>query len=173
MNESPEERKCFQYTAPPQQVVYDDDPASSKSLIASDQGLVKIGPAVVRPIRYWNEFYKFDEYPSDPQAHEPILFLHQRQTPGGAAVLLAVTFNVRGGNQIDFDVLTPHSATPYTPPGRRGSSYTFPIKYLPGTHLRFYAGQPDPNDRSRFTIGCAVNGRQEPLRGGFSLMGKW
>jgi hypothetical protein len=36
---------------------------------------------------------------------------------------------------------------------------------LPGPHLRFYAGQPDPADASRFTIKYDVNGEEGILEG--------
>jgi hypothetical protein len=137
------QRQCMTYMAPADAVVVQiDTPEAS------------IVPAEWSAFRaVWASAYQSDG----------TLFLHARQTPAGRTWLIAVDFHATGGG-----VLATRSIQPATL-GRRSSDSggramggSF-FGMTPGA--RFFAGQPDRDDPSHFTIEYEVNGRREILDG--------
>ena len=92
-----------------------------------------------------------------------IAFLHQRLTPGGRPELICV--RVSGGGDLELKAFAwrpgsyLHGMTPIT---TEDDSPEFGLdlgRDMPSDHVRLFAGQADPGDASRFTIGGDYNGR--------------
>jgi hypothetical protein len=103
---------------------------------------------------------------------DPVLFMHERQTPGGTRRLVTVIARV-GGNGVRTDVQVQAltldaSGADKTVPVFLGES---PGPLLPdvdlatGTGLRIFAGQSDPRDPSRFVIEFEIDGVSGAIHG--------
>lgn len=118
-----------------------------------------------------------------PTVMNPVIFLGERTTPRGERQLICVTFSGFGGNT-PWDVPTqptyPASQSAYEiifafSTWTVGSSRTPPVlavigehnvfSYVPPRNLRFFAGQPDPKNLTRFTVRYDLNGQSGQLDG--------
>jgi hypothetical protein len=100
----------------------------------------------------------------EPASTEPLLFMHERRTKSGHRRLVVVrrtTPAVRSSSDL------PVSYSVWVEDFNNGcSSIKTVIEVLPHpsdlqspASLRFFAGQPDPDDDSHFTIQYELNGR--------------
>lgn len=159
------QRQCMDYTALPTQVVYDNDPMEIPRLIAprlNYDGSLASGHAFLIPPAY----RKLLRSQSVGTA-----FLHERVTPQGQCRLVSVdlfgmtmqpnktmTFNATAIDPTSV-VRGPQALLTLT----RGDGATITLQ--PSDKLRIFAGQPDPNDDSHFTIDYLLNGTRHTLDG--------
>ena len=92
------------------------------------------------------------------------VFLHARSRPDGTVRLIRVADEpLLGGPGLICWAMKP--PTVFNPaPNARSTIIPFPAG-PPGEHPRLYAGQPDPNDASRFTIKCEYSDHSAIIRG--------
>lgn len=144
------QKACLNYQAPADQVVFKLAP-----------------PQAITPAE-WTEFYRrVSPAGSNAQA---VLFLHERISRAGNKRLVAIEMDTRarGGRfTADTAILWPRVFTPATPfsmPGQPPSSGEF--ESLPiDLDCVIYAGQPDPQDTSHFTIRIVSGGMERILDG--------
>ena len=158
------------YAAPPEQVVFDSDPARVVILAKDPNYVISGGFAVRKPPADWHAV-RAELLPSAaPTA--AVLFLHER-TSGGTRRLIAIerAAGVRSspfflvGYDVDSQVIEPATL--------RRAARAIPFAYLirvadmvgPLMDLRIYAGQPDPADASRFTIRYEYLGKMHIAEG--------
>ena len=118
-----------------------------------------------------------------PTVMNPVIFLGERTTPRGERRLICVTFSGFGGNtpwdvptqptygasqsayEIIFAFSTWTVGSSRTPPVLGGIGEHNVFSYVPPGNLRFFAGQPDPKNLSRFTVRYDLNGQSGQLDG--------
>jgi hypothetical protein len=147
------QRQCLSYSSPPTKVVYESTgPSSTADLIAP-----------------WVSFHR--EVSGTRLRTNGTIFLHERQTQSGVRRLVAVevTRSVWPAQRVE---LRP-AARLFTV----GSHLRPPVEVLSQTNgggllpfdasdtIRIYAGQPDPNDPSHFTVDYEVNGVRRTVDG--------
>lgn len=179
---------CRAFAAPADQVVYDEDPARGKALLAdtthyanlsgnSSMMAYRLPPPewmalTATPTIHWD--------PGDTRYSEPLLFLHERDTHSPlflpnqqvVAVLLESTRGLMDSNNVwTFQVVTILPITTQTVPSPLGiRHYTVNVQTPHENnsldqHVRFFAGQKDPADPLRFTINYDINGSAGVLEG--------
>jgi hypothetical protein len=161
------QRQCLAYVAPADQVVYDDGPAALQLL--SGAGMTRsrtVGSSrtmvAARTVKCWDGLKQF--VPTGKSG--ALLYLHRGRNASGAERLIVVEFNYRHYYQLDFDCWDLSPANPVTALGLRSNADTFPMPFDAGDKpLRFYAGQPDPNDPTRFTIRYDLDGKTGTIEG--------
>ncbi|HEV8606759.1 MAG TPA: hypothetical protein VGQ99_15395 [Tepidisphaeraceae bacterium] len=173
------QRKCLAYTAPPDQVVYSEVPGDVATLPATSPQYSLIPssnpPAVTLVPTCWTDF------PLWRTARGcAVVFLGERATGQGQKRLVCVIFTGWGGSPVSSFPGAPATGTPtfdlisfsigtlqippqsnYWPSDRVVYSNTVPRSL----HLRFFAGQPDPANQSRFTIPYELNGQRGTIEG--------
>lgn len=149
-------RQCAAHTLPATTVVWEEDPQRIKQLgdyehVSSHNGDAayfvpaawrQLNAAIGQKIQSWGT-----------------LFLHERQTPNGKRLLVGVDIAgwSRGGPVVLFArVRTISPAVPMRLP--REEKVDHPSVHLSATDgpLRLFAGQPDANDASHFTIDYTI-----------------
>jgi hypothetical protein len=177
------QRACMTYTAPPDQVVYDDDPDRVSALAATDPEY-KLFTRLEHTTGVWripvtqenlNKF--FSSLPTQGAA-----FMHRRVTASGEERLIYVVLSAwedyyrsNGTNDFNHRVITrgmfAYTFKPGAPdtPSTKGPTgmLTFGTIDLSDRRfpMRLYAGQPDPTDASRFTIDYELQGRRGTITG--------
>jgi hypothetical protein len=153
------QRRCVAYTAPPEHIVLD---------------VVEDGPFDAETVPAWREFYPFIAHAPARQFGQPVLFLHGRRPRAGGEQLVAVELasgNFRRG-EVEFTTWTPTAAGLTRRPEVGMGGDRIRVPGLKGAkHLRFFAGQPDRADASRFTIAFEVDGRKGVIEGTFEESG--
>jgi hypothetical protein len=177
------QNKCLDYNVPPDQVVYSELPADIAKLPATSQeywlDLSPRPPVVLRRPDCWVEF---DSAISGSAPVYPVLFLGERSN-GRQRQLVCVLFK-GWGNDLRF----PRQATPdvYATGEPRFEIQSYEIvryngfsqtRWASGTvavtqtapspvnNIRFFAGQRDPKDSSRFTIDYEADGQRGVIEG--------
>jgi hypothetical protein len=174
------------YSSPAGTVVYEEDPATVPALLAQS-GYVAV-PANLQPPNglkgaafdpdCWNKLLAASG-PSAPPAGGAVVFSHERVSPAGNHRLVIVLYCPRqiwfGVSQfaVPFSpwyVLTVTPATLNQPAGWYRPSIDImyvPPRYAPKKPpvVRIYAGQPDPNDASHFTIAYQMWGQSDTIDG--------
>jgi hypothetical protein len=186
------QRQCLNYTAAPDMVVYEEEPAAAAKLLARSQGDYaayplqrgKGLPATARAVdaaahlpHCWSQY--------QPQAatvmmqfgraYGAIVFLHERASPSGHRRLVSVRYFP------DNDTFTPSFVPGHTCEliAITPATLTKPAKVAPRMYIidvistwprvpanvRMFAGQPDPDDPSRFTIRYQMWGKEDILDG--------
>jgi hypothetical protein len=157
------QRQCLSYVAPPDQVVHETDPAEIPTLLAPPlnyRGSLAAGQAFYIPAAYGNLVVS---------QSVGTAFLHERASPDGGRRLVAVDLFSGGGGAGGAGGSISLLATVIEPAAgaiatiTRGDGQT--IARRPGDKLRVFAGQPDPNDASHFTIDYDLNGVRHTLDG--------
>jgi hypothetical protein len=186
---------CLTYTAPADQVVYEQDKDRGDKLAAADARYIQqYCPASDLYRTTWpleGTFRMIDarEYlrralPNHlprtvmvngmtfPRSGSRIatIFLHGRRTPGGEQRLVVIEHSVYG---LEIEVIRPGNL--WRPPKIIGYKSAWDVvNVLRISHLfndekhlgsQIYAGQPDPNDESRFTIDACSFGVKFRLLG--------
>jgi hypothetical protein len=183
------QRHCLYYSAPADQVVYEEDPAAATGLLARSgyfQYVLKRGlPPTAAPTataaahvpECWSDF----QVHGNPlmmqagRAYGAILFLHERTCPSGNRRLVCVRYFPEAetftpsfipGYNCELIVITP--GTFRNPPKPALRMYVIDVlSGWPRTppNVRMFAGQPDPNDASHFTIRYQMWGKEDILDG--------
>jgi hypothetical protein len=172
------QRQCLNFNMLPTRVAYEEDAARSVELLSShgDYRPAKLDAAGQRVGAMWwpKEVQNYPEasrYFSGQSGDAALLFLHERKTRSGLAVLVcAMAWMDRTGSYplVRFGVRAVTPATWQTDLQTAGGLGAFPIdvvRYYERTPLRMYGGQPDAADASRFTVEYELNGRRGSLEG--------
>jgi hypothetical protein len=158
-------RQCLEYIAPADQVIHETDRAEIPRLLAPPlnyRGSMATGQAFLIPPAYQSLWMS---------QSVGTAFLHERITPQGQRRLVAVDLfsggtQPGGGMTLNATVIDP-SVTPRGPNATvtitRGDGATIALQ--PGDKLRVFAGQPDPNDASHFTIDYLINDARHTVDG--------
>ena len=160
------EHQCMVYTAPSDQVVYEENRQRSVKLLATNSCYQRLSdpPFGVRYFhRAWNHVAR---HTTEPDA---VVFVHQRGSPRGNVRLVGIDVyfewvSPSGSNEhpsfsLCSDVLRPGGMTRSS----KVMAYTFPFEFRrlqPSDELRIFAGQPDPVDASHFTIAYEMNSQK-------------
>jgi len=142
-----EERACRHYIAPPTRIVYEEDPTAAALLSQDGYTTVRV-PHSQRPAATIYIPSCWRAYNSPGLSQNAVLFLHELPSNSGPRLICIELCT-------DYEFCLSYDGHFHTPP--------IPA-YTPGS-LRFYAGQLDPADPSRFTIRYAVDGKEGLMRG--------
>ena len=154
------QRQCMTHMAAVDQVVYDDNPQVHDALLRSDAELAAgqfvdqpdPRPHLARRYEAWQRFVNVQK-----GLYSTPVFLHGRRCGIGAERLTVVAIRTRDENvacptiQLDSAALAPITAWGYPDVNARHHRLTF-SGMTNDVPVRFYAGQPDPQDGTRFTI---------------------
>ncbi len=182
-------KKCLRYDASPDDVVYDEDPESAAKLLRR-HGYIQIGqtpqgtPVAGYIPRCWR---KLEVKNSSRTLRSGLLFLHERESERRMTQLVAVSYSFLQAHQTPV-LLDPSKADRFggirVPPQLHVLLYDLgdwtraprcqSADVIPGIaegdpydvskSVRFFAGQYDPKDKSRFTIGYEVDGERGELK---------
>lgn len=170
------QRQALRYSPPPDRVVFEEDPARAATLLGSTDGYVGGGPELT-PQPAANGFFRIAchrphqfarVFPSDLRG---VAFMHSRTSPAGHERLVVVPCGYVRSYGSGYAVMV-GSPIVVIPAGWRTDAVVLPPPY-PGIFrmeepnwtwgpdgrrefragFRLFAGQPDDNDRSHFTIG--------------------
>jgi hypothetical protein len=184
------QQACLGHVMPGDQVVYDENADRAKELLARGGDYVSIptgdssagGPPVAGYVpAAWREMRRW-ALPSQPEPSGAVLFLHERQTHIGAKRVLICVEADRAARKLRFTLIHPGASTldpaPVTdldlaPPPQpdlvvmKAGGEPFEVK-LPETasdraDLRFFAGQFDTADPTRFNLPYEFNGGRGEL----------
>lgn len=178
------ERACERYDAPPDQVVFDSDPARAAALANDPSFLISDGCAFRRPPSDWQARAATLAVPGVPRA---LLFLHERHAAGGDHHIVAVDGFGEPGVRTCFRVAHGVESCVLEPSEMmRPMGLVFPWPFAQTLwrytgdsrpDIRVYAGQPDPTDASHFTIryesGGVMHTLDSYLAADGSLTMKW
>lgn len=150
------QRQCMTYTAPADQVVYDNSPDGRQTLLARGgkplgqtptSGVGRV-PGAAAEFLARTDFNWF--YPS-----EGVLFLHGLTSPGGQRRLIMITVSEDDAPSVYLpNAITAYTIDPYgwSKTGGIGLREVRTGVVTKPANLQIYAGQVDPNDPSHFTI---------------------
>jgi len=184
------QQQCLNYTASPEQVMYEEDPTSIAKLLATDPDFVpcqwddgggrhRSNPLAVGrlpPCLRSFESLNGREIAGDGGlSYQATLFLHQRTSPSGnqrlVHVYLLASTDYIGASIIPSGGQGTHDWVPATRPANlfKGphffASLGYPVSHPYLTLARIYAGQPDSADPSHFTIRYRMWGQEDVLDG--------
>ena len=155
------QRQCLNYTAPPDQVVYESDPTAAAKLLASSKACRTdaSGAAYLVP-EAWESFYSLLSPPGGRS--QGTVFLHRLRRPDGVERLLAVDL-IDADNPSMFHASIFQPGTAITRPRQVGNVMTMGMAIgggdafvfaatRPSKWRRVYAGRGDPADASHFTF---------------------
>ncbi len=177
------QRQCLTYVAPPDQVVYESDPARFAALASQTPEYATLlnwarAKRLVRTPQCWAAFEAM-AYPRKVMARslrgpfDGTLFLHELKAPDGKPILVRVGYTEPSNDPAfipGFDVTEEicRSATWSTPVKELTPAYVIDVMSrtdLEPPMLRFFAGQPDAADPSHFTIRYQAWGQEDVLDG--------
>ena len=165
------QHRAMTYTAPADKVVYDDNPAEAAKLSVADHSLIIAteGEAFDFP-KPWELFYSLVSPPGRKPA--ATVFLHELVNPNGDRRLIAIALkSLEYPNGLRLECF---QETVFEPGGltrnpeeklieTRDPEGSAVLRYQHNT--KWYAGQPDPHDRSHFTIRGCRDGKPVTLNG--------
>lgn len=164
-------RACMEYKAPAQRVVWTQNYSEGRRLLESDKGYVEQGGdarGVSLKVAELDALRPSTERGDLPFSFwfGPVLFMHGRKTPSGREVLVLLHWSSREG--LLATLMDPATVTTRQPKGQRvqlltrgqvlGINDEKPGLDVP-QRLRFFAGQPDPSDPSKWSIRYTESGR--------------
>lgn len=159
------QRKAMDYSLPPNAVVYDNDPHRVPGLL-SRAGYVAAGSGAMSDAEPWRRFYELLSPPGRRPA--PTLFLHERRNSRGEPRLVVVeespavfvgTENV--GTALTWMVCRRHTDRSST----LSAESNFGLSIDREGPVRYFAGQPDPNDDTHFVIPFEVGPKRYRIEG--------
>jgi hypothetical protein len=171
------QRGCLRYTAAPEQVVFDSNPARV-AILASDPNFVIVGGCAFRkPPADWTAVRSSLSIATPPSSG--VLFLHTRVVSGVQRLIMvertaaaAESPYFIGSYDIDQHAIDPASISRPA----RDNHRVYPLDVMdsvgPHTDIRIYAGQPDPADDSRFTIRYEFQGKSHVVEGRVAADGR-
>ncbi len=158
---------CLTYTAPPDQVVFTNDGERTANEIA--KGMIDVEPGAYRILksgvhapaaagRIPDAYRRLDEVDSFRLVGEfAVIFMHERRSPNGHKALVIVRVGDDHGfigyhalGHLGAEAITPKIRRLSMGPNTAGLPDQDPTVYL-------FAGQPDTNDDSHFTIAFEAN----------------
>lgn len=144
------------YAATPDQVVYEDDPAREAKVLFDPKHYTRLAAGRAAVIRRSNVPDLFG------QNFESPLFLHERQSPADKEHWIVA---VGVPDMSNGTVLV--AARLDSPTEKAYWLTTCALCEAPpaGSHFRFYAGQPDPDDPTHFTIRYEMDGHPGTIDG--------
>ena len=159
----------------PDELVFEGDPNKVAALAANDRRFHCTVRGAVRVFEQWRTYKLLMNIPDNPTVAS--VFVHKRQSAGGTIRIVAI--ELRAGSQGGFTFMV-SSIIPETIFGRSAIAYQWILSdripelkflnvasYYPGA-LQIFAGQPDGNDPSHFTIGIMLLGVPGELEGWLS-----
>jgi hypothetical protein len=165
------QRKCMEYRAPADQVVYDRGPGAAALLATSHEYLTLAAPSNL-PAPVGREpacLTSYQQGVGTPSPGGGVLFMHTLRVPSGADRLVIVRSNFRHDTPpmfipgFDLEVSVTELATWKSPPkdvtGAMEIDVMSSILQTP-PRMRIFAGQPDPADPAHFTIRYEFNGKR-------------
>jgi hypothetical protein len=184
------QQACLAHVMTVDQVVYDENADRARELLGRDGDYVSIptgnslasGPPVAGYVpAAWREMRRW-ALPSQPEPSGAVLFLHERQTHLGAKRVLVCVEADRAARKLRFTLIHPGASTldpapvldlDLAPPPQpdlvimKAGGEPFEAK-LPETgsdraDLRFFAGQFDTADPTRFNLPYEFNGQRGEL----------
>lgn len=173
------QRLALRYAPPPDQVVYDDDPADYQRLLNSGEFEEQTGSySESTAFRQSSLWQRFSELAAPPGAVETAtLFMHERRNSRGERRLVVVEggmprWILDGPNTPDEHHSLVLWTTVFRPAGifSNAAELSSAMTRIDGpadrlAPTRWYAGQPDPNDESHFTLTCDHHGTRVILDG--------
>ena len=161
-----DQRRCFNYRASPQQIVYEEDQVSARKLLdASGYRPLRVGSltfAIFRP-RLGRSVEHLFENPS-----ATMLFMHERASPNGRKCLVTVEYRVDTyfGSAAEYYCRVWSPDWSKTTPLLSSNVRPYPaVRRDQSVPLQFYAGQPDPADPTHFTIRYTMGEKQGVIHG--------
>jgi hypothetical protein len=184
------QHQCLIYSAPADQVVYEEEPAAAATLLANrsnyepfrwdywDPANKMPAPAAARILPFYQSFETLNGRTMRLQggtAYEAVLFLHERTTSSGQRRLVKVTLIAEPFSFWAFVMEGDRYESQSWAQANRSNSLVEPFDTRPRhvgspgplhpPHLRIYAGQPDPKDASHFTIRYQTWGQEDVMDG--------
>ena len=164
------QQQCMAYSAPPQQVMYEEDPVAASNLLKS-------GVTGYRQV--WKQksvgfhYAGFGNWCWPFGLDDALVFLHERRTSNGTSRIVAVGYlhafanEARWDRSFVFGVWKPGFGRGYPEVLNLGREcFIEPLRNLHEKDLlRLYAGQADSTDLSHFTIAYEVNGQPGTIDG--------
>ncbi len=159
------QRGVMSHVAPPEQVVYEEDPEKAAALLASGQGYVRRGIAACLRPAAWERF-------GWHHIHACPVFLHARRTPGGEERVVTIDISEPARSNaatepiilLQLNAVVPGSLLRPADAPLLGAQ-TFSVFLGPADRARVYAGQPDAADPTHFTFDVEVNGQRTTIDG--------
>jgi hypothetical protein len=166
------QRQCLTYAAPGAQVVLETNPAEAKKLIVDPRYATDPSGAIAYLVpAQWTSLYA--SLGSGFQTSGTV-FLHERVAPSGTRVLVGIDVNLISLNYVARTAATMGARILEPGSAFRGPRMSMTATRGDGSQIQFdpetdrltiYAGQPDPNDASHFTIDYDLNGARHTLDG--------
>lgn len=172
------EQACLDYTAPADQVVYEEDPELIKRYLGEGGEWVDLSraanrcgvPAAGRVPACWPALSRTsNQTPLPPAA--AVVFMHERRAPAGLPELVVVAYDGQmrlpwatpGAwtiSSIGLSASVKSPAVPGSPlPPWHGAAHRLDAEpFVAMYRLRLYAGQPDAIDPTHFTIRYELDG---------------
>jgi hypothetical protein len=166
------QQRCMNYAAPPNRVVITTHVEEVETLASSDLPYRRLRrPASVNQgfdvMPYsWHTAEAWQNFPAGKWEPGPA-FLHARRTPGGERRLIALELSVGGDDLLIYCRNFKPASLRDNGDLSRGPRTIRGIYRIFGLNepIRVFAGQPDPNDASRFTIRCESGKQSAIIRG--------
>jgi len=166
------QRQCMNWTAPADQILFSDVPADAERLgalagyhPAAMPVRLSIGyapPPLLFRRRLSSYLVMFGSSP------ENTVFLHARRAGGAAKPqLLIISVLPNSFDEVTYTRYALYTGIEQFRPATTpvGTVYTLHDLFVSRKSLRLYAGQPDPNDESAFSIGYELDGVKGTLKG--------
>lgn len=163
------QHQALTYAAPPDQVVYDDDPADATKVLASSPSLITGTTGdLFEFARPWDRFYQLQSPPGRRPA--ATLFLHERMDSDGKRRLVVVEVMPRGFD-LAWGMKIPDAIILRTVVIEPGGAFQSPQEinrppvYLPINELslqrkcKWFAGQADATNPAHFAINGVIDGK--------------
>jgi hypothetical protein len=183
------QHQCLQFSLSPDIVVYEEDPTEAAALLAGNPKYYLYplkrrastqappGPttAAVLDVSDWNKLTTLLPRLYSPLIKPAVIFLHERISPAGHRRLVCVrygpqsdTFSAEFVYDFNCDTFAVTPGTWSQPPIYTPQRWLYDTLVLwprkpPLVHI--FAGQPDPNDPSHFTIRYRIWGQEDVLDG--------
>jgi hypothetical protein len=173
------QRRCANLEIPPGAVIFDTDPDAGAALLAQGQDYVALNDSAVWPHTgvarrepdCWTSFKTIlfgrrNFWPPGPPA--PKALVHRLRSAAGEERLVAIIVAPSAplsllGIGLVAAVVRPGNWQ--TAPRWEGNSAFLRIDSATAARLRFFAGQIDPDDASRFTIRYEIDGQSGTVDG--------
>ena len=169
------QQQCLAFSLPPDQVVYEEDPAGMAALPVGRDGYTRISPtpAVCHTPPCYTGFTGGSEPPG------AVVFMHERVTKAGQRRLVVIR-RVRSGFDAGFDPVLSLSVQTYAPATWRAAAVAGTDWHLGPDNFVFpagppdvciYAGQADPADASHLTVRYRAWGQMHMVDGHLNAAG--
>jgi hypothetical protein len=158
------QRKCARYTAPSEQIVYEEEPARAAALLRDDPNHYRAlallhsdqGNIAIRQNPTWGHYLACREGPFASTPEPAVLFLHTLRAPNGMECIVFFGYDYYAQHAARCRALTPlgwwNTARMEIGVGRITVFEDFFPTHVQPRDLRFYAGQIDAADPSHFFV---------------------